>query len=113
MEKHMIQATIRMTIPHQKSGEALRIFKSITEQCLAEPGCLSYHIYEDLQEKNVFMLEEVWRSEEDLNLHLCSEDYRNLLLVLEMATKVPEIRFDTISSSRGIETIEKARGQAR
>ena len=109
----MIQATIRMMIPPQKSGEALTIFKSITEQCIYRPGCLSCHIYGDLQENNVFMLNEVWRSEEDLNLHLRSDEYHNLLLVLEMATKEPEIRFDTISRSTGIETIEKARGQAR
>ena len=56
------------------------------------------------------MLEEVWRTGEGLDLHLRSEEYRNLLLVLEMALKQPEIRFDTISSSTGIETIEKARG---
>ena len=48
--------------------------------------------------------------EEDLDLHLRSEEYRNLLLVLEMALKQPEIRFDTISNTTGIETIEKARG---
>ena len=105
----MIQATITMRIPPQKSGEALRIFKSITEQCMDEPGCLSCHIYGDLQEKNVFMLKEVWRSEEDLDLHLRSDEYRNLLLILEMALEQPEIRFDTISRSTGIETIEKAR----
>ena len=113
MEKHMIHATIRMTIPPQKSGEALRILRSVAEQCRDDPGCLSCHIYGDLQEKNVLMLEEVWRSEEDLNLHLRSDEYRNLLLVLEMALKQPEIRFDTISSSTGIETIEKARGHTR
>ena len=113
MEKHMILATIRMTIPPQKSGEALKILRSMAEQCRDDPGCLSCHIYGDLQEKNVLMLEEVWRSEEDLDLHLRSDEYRNLLLVLEMALKQPEIRFDTISSSTGIETIEKARSHAR
>jgi hypothetical protein len=59
------------------------------------------------------MLEEVWRSEEDLVLHLRSDEYRSLLLVLEMALKQPEIRFDTISISTGIETIEKARSSTR
>jgi quinol monooxygenase YgiN len=108
-EKRVIQATVTMAMPPQKSGEALRIFKSFTERCRDEPGCISCHVYEDLQEKNVFMLKEVWRSEGDLNLHLRSEEYRNLLLILEMALKKPEIRFDTISSSTGIETIEKAR----
>ena len=105
----MIQATVTMAIPPRKSGEALQIFKRFTEQCRDEPGCLSCHIYEDLQEKNVFMLKEVWRSEGDLDRHLRSEEYRNVLLILEMALKQPEIRFDTISNSTGIETIEKAR----
>jgi len=76
-----------------------------------EPGCLSCHIYGDLQEKNVLMLKEIWRSEEDLDHHLRSEEFRNLLLILEMALEQPEIRFDTISSSTGIETIEKARNR--
>ncbi len=106
----MIHATVRMTIPPEKSDEALGILRSIAEQCRDEPGCLSCHIYRDLQEKNVMMLEEVWMSEEDLNLHLRSDECRSLLLVMEMALKRPEITFDTISSSTGIETIEKARG---
>jgi quinol monooxygenase YgiN len=109
----MIQATIRMTIPSQKSGEVLKILRSVAEQCRYDPGCLSCHLYGDLQEKNVLMLEEVWRAEEDLDLHLRSVEYLNLLLVLEMSLKQPEIRFDTISSSMGIEAIEKARSRAR
>jgi len=59
------------------------------------------------------MLEETWRSEKDLDLHLRSDEYRYLLLVLEMALKQPEIKFYTISSSTGMETIEKARSQTR
>jgi quinol monooxygenase YgiN len=109
----MIQATIRMTIPPQKSAEALIILRSMVEQCGTRPGCLSCHIYGDLQQKNVYMFEEVWRSKEDLNLHLRSEEYLNLLLVVEMSLKRPEIRFQTISSLSGIETIEKARSDLR
>ncbi len=81
----MILATIRMTIPPQKRDEALKILGSVAELCKYDPGCLCCHIYRDLQEKNVLMLEEVWRSEEDLDRHLRSDEYRNLLLVLEMA----------------------------
>jgi quinol monooxygenase YgiN len=102
-----------MTMPSQKSGEAMKILRSVAELCRDDPGCLSCHIYEDVQEENVLMLEQVWRSEEDLTLHLRTNQYRNLIVVLELALKQPEIRFDTISSSTGIETIEKARGQTR
>jgi len=89
MEKHMIQATIRMTIPPKKSGEALRILRSVAEQCKDQPGCLSCHIYGDLQEKNVLTLEEVWAAEENLDLHMRSDEYHNLLLLLEMSLKQP------------------------
>jgi quinol monooxygenase YgiN len=109
MEECMILATIRMTMPSRKSGEVLRILRTMAMRCRAEPGCLSCNLYGDLQEKNVLMLEEVWRSKEELELHLRSDEYRNLLVVLEMSLKEPEIRFDTVSSSTGIETIEEAR----
>ena len=109
----MILATVRMTIPSQMRNEALKIVRSVAEQCRDYPGCLSSYIYGDLQEKNVLVLEELWKAEEDLNHHIRSEEYRNLLLVLEMGAKKPEIRFDTISISTGIETIEKARSRAR
>ena len=110
MEELMIIATIRMMIPPQKRGEALRILKSVAELCRDDPGCLSCNVYRDLNDNRILVLEEVWRTEEGLDLHLRSEEYRNLLLVLEMALKQPEIRFDTILSTTGIETIEKARG---
>ena len=109
----MIKATIRMEIPSRKSGEVLKILRSVTELCRYDSGCLSCHLYEDLQEKNVLMIEEIWRSEEELNLHIRTDEYRNLLVVLEMAVQRPQIRFDTISASTGIETIEKARSHAR
>jgi quinol monooxygenase YgiN len=112
MEKHMILATIRVTIPPQKHCEALKILRWMSELCRDDPGCLSCHIYEDQQENNVLMFEEVWRTQEDLDVHMRSDEYLNLLLVLEMAPKQPEIRFDTISSSTGIEAIEKARSHA-
>jgi quinol monooxygenase YgiN len=109
----MILATIRMVIPPTKRDEALKILRSMSEQCKVEAGCFGCHIYGDLQEDNVLMLEQVWNNEEDLNLHLRSDEYRNVLLVMEMSLEQPEIRFDAISSSTGIETVEKARSATR
>jgi len=39
------------------------------------------------------MLEEIWRSKEDMDIHPRSDEFRNVLLVLEMALEDPEIRF--------------------
>jgi len=105
----MILASIRMRISPRNRDEALRILRSTAEENRILPGCLNCRIYEDLQEDNVIMFEELWRSEEELEQHLRSEEYRRVLLALEMALQHPEVRFNRISSSSGIETIEKAR----
>jgi len=109
----MIQESIRISIPSQKSEAVLGILRSVLERSKDDPSCLGCHIYGDLDEKNVLMLEGLWSTEEGLEHHLRSDEYRNLLLALELAVRRPEIRFNTISGSSGIETIEKARGQAR
>lgn len=97
----MIQSTIRMTIPPHKSNDALKILRRLVELCRDNPGCVRCHLYRDLQEKNDLVLEEVWRSQEHLDFHIRSEEYRNLLLVLEMSLHQPEIRFAEISAAVG------------
>ena len=113
MDMPMIVSTVRMTIPPRKRAEAMKILSSMAEQCWGCHGCIHSHLYEDLQEKNVLMLEVVWRADEYLSLHIRSDEYRNLLMVLKMLLQQPEIRFDTIAHSTGIETIEKARIHVR
>jgi quinol monooxygenase YgiN len=109
----MVLATIKMLMSQQMRGEALKILRLIVEQRQVQPGCFSSCLYEDLNEENVIIFEEMWQDEETLKRHLRSEEYRNLLLVLEMALKQPEIRFHAIAGSTGIETIEKARSHVR
>ncbi|MEJ2100345.1 MAG: antibiotic biosynthesis monooxygenase [Desulfobacterales bacterium] len=105
----MVRSTIRMLIPLKKQSEALEILGSMTEQIQFEPGCISCRLYRDVGEEHALMLEEIWKSEDDLQRHLRSEKYYKVLLVVEMAAEPPEIRFDTIAHSSGVETIEQAR----
>ena len=109
----MILATLRIAIPLEKRGEALKILKSMVARNQAQPDCVFCRICEDALEDNVLQFEEMWRTEEELERHLRSDQYHRVLLVMEMALKHPEVRFDTVTSSRGIETIEQARGQGQ
>jgi quinol monooxygenase YgiN len=109
----MVLATVRMRIPLKKRVEAVEILNAVAERTRFQPGCLSCRIYHDEQVEAVFMVEEVWESQENLDRHLRSEDYRNVLFVTEMAVEPPEIRFQTVTHSAGVEIIEKARGCVR
>ena len=109
MSKGMVRSTIRMLIPLNKQSEALEILEMVKVRTQFEPGCISTRLYLGVDEARAIMIEELWTSEEDILHHLRSEEYRRVLLVVEMAEERPEIRFDTIKYSSGVETIEKAR----
>ena len=98
-----------MAIPVEKQSDALKILQSIALQTRDDPGCLSCCIYRDIEDVKVLLFQEQWNSEERLALHVRSSEYRNILLVMEMSAKKPEVRFDTISDSSGIEIVEKMR----
>jgi quinol monooxygenase YgiN len=105
----MIQSTLRMELPPEKIADALQMLGPVTERVRLEPGCLACHVYLDALESNVLMFDQVWRSEEDLTRHLRSNEYRNVLLLMEMAIAQPEVRFNTIDHTSGFETVEAAR----
>lgn len=111
MKKGKIRSTIRMLIPLDKQSEALDILGSVKAQIQFEPSCISSRIYRGVDEVRAIMVEELWANDEDILRHLNSDAYRRVLLVIEMAEEPPEIRFDTIAKSSGVETIEKARQQ--
>jgi quinol monooxygenase YgiN len=105
----MVHGTIRILIPPKRRGEVLEILSSLAERCRFEPGCTFCRVYQDAEAEPVIMLDQMWKSMEDLERHMRSEEFRKLLLVVEMSLEPPEIRFEEISRSSGMETIEKAR----
>lgn len=109
----MIQAMVKMDFAPQTIHEALQILHSIVERTRAEAGCISCSVYRDMENEHLFVFEETWRSEEALQHHLRSEDYRKVLLVMEMAITPPVIRFDTITDTGGVEVIVDARSKTK
>jgi len=105
-----IHATVRICLPARRRKEARDILASMIEWIKLEEGCISCRLYQDILEKHALMLEEIWVGETNLHRHLRSDEFRNVLLVVEMASEPPEIRFDRISSSTGISTVMEVRG---
>ena len=106
-----VKATIRISISGKKRKEAVIVLRDLMAETKLTEGCVSYRLYQDVQEDRWLMLEEIWTSQKLLERHLRSDRFLSVLLVMEMATEVPEVRFEVISHCSGIETIEKARAK--
>jgi len=87
------------------------VFFGESQGICKKSDCISCRLYRSVEDVRAILLDELWLSEAELQHHLRSERYRKILLVVEMAQEPPEIRFDIIARSSGVDTIEKARNQ--
>jgi len=76
------------------------------EPTRVERGCLSYRLYQDVEKNNAFVLLEEWSTQEDLEKHISKDNQRQLLALMDLLSEEPELRFNTISHTAGIELIE-------
>ena len=105
----MIHATIRIVTSPAKRDEASAILRAMATRTTVVSGCITCRVYRDTQDDRALMIDAIWKNEEELHRHLRSEEFRKVLLVMEMAEEKPEIRFETVSCATGLETVEKAR----
>ncbi len=105
----MIQEKIRMRLSPSRIKDAIAILRPIVASTKTVPGCVDCELYRDALDETVLVFHDLWDNQEGLQRHLRSEKYRDLLLVMEMAREVPEVRFDVIAHTSGLEAIERAR----
>ena len=104
-----ILARVRVVVPVEKRAEVVRTLRSLVEPTRVEPGCLGCHLSRDVQDENVLNYLEEWERQEDLNRRLKSDEYRKLLAVIDESQDEPQIRFDTIAHTEGLEAVRAAR----
>jgi quinol monooxygenase YgiN len=110
-DKRMIQAMLKMDFKPGKAAEAVGILCSMLERIRATTGCIDCSVYRQAGNECQVVFEEKWKSNEDLQRHLRSEEYRKVLMVMEMAVTRPEVQFETVSGLGGVELIEEARSK--
>ena len=107
----MIQMTLKIVATEDTREEMVRTLRSIVGPTRAQAGCLSVQFLEDAQEENVLVLLGEWVSRGDLDHYVLSEEFRKILAVVDMASEPPEIKFDTVSHTGGMDIIEATLGE--
>ena len=106
----MIITLIRITIDAENREEILSVARSLLGLVRAQPGCIHFEICHNIDDVNTLAIVEEWESQEDLDRYIRSDEYRKVLALIDFSAEPPEIRFNTVSHTGGLEVIEAARG---
>ena len=105
----MVTAKLRLVVPQSKRAEVLQALRLLCGPTAARMGCESCRVYRDDTDENALLFMQEWATEADLNRYIRSDLYNTVLAVIETATEPPDIRFDTVAGTAGVEMVEAAR----
>ena len=105
----MVIFTLHLEVAPSDRLSVLKTFHSIIGPTSVQKGCLYCGFYSNTQNDDELILLEKWESQQGLERHVRSDDFRKILTVMETAKKMPEISFNTVVSIAGLELVEKIR----
>jgi quinol monooxygenase YgiN len=104
----MIDTIIKMTVPAGKRKEVLQTMKAILGPIRREKGCISCNCYVDVEDESIFFFKGEWKTRDDLDNHLRADRFSVLIGAMSLLKAEPDIRFNTIASTAGVEEITAA-----
>ena len=93
----------------EKQKEVFQTLLSLIEPHGKAKGCLSYEIFNDIEDGNVFNLISVWETRQHLDHHLKSAKFTVLLGIRSLLSEPLKIQIITTAVVEGMEAVRSVR----
>ncbi|WP_319585671.1 antibiotic biosynthesis monooxygenase family protein [uncultured Desulfobulbus sp.] len=101
----MIIVRTIMTVLPEKQKEVLQTLHSLIEPPEKEKGCLSYDIFGDIEDVNVFNLISEWETRQHLDQHMRSDRFSVLLGTKCLLSEPLQIKIATVVEYEGMDAV--------
>jgi quinol monooxygenase YgiN len=107
MSVGMVRLTVTLRPAARCVQEVVAAFRFLMVGTRLEPGCLGCSVWAE-PDSTVHYVEE-WTTEADLRRRVASDGFTSVLSLVEAAQEPPRVRFDFVSSTRGLEYVAEVR----
>jgi quinol monooxygenase YgiN len=102
---------IIMKVLPEKQKEVLQTLLSLIEPQERESGCLSFGIFCDIRDRDVFNLISEWKTRGHLDHHIMSDRFGVLLGTKSLLYEPLKIQLVTVTDAKGTETVNSLRNK--
>jgi quinol monooxygenase YgiN len=89
MEIIMIKIVAKNFVKKDKVEEVLKITKELVEETIKENGCISYEMYQDVNDNSILTMIETWEDREALIAHSKSEHFQRAIPIMSVLMEKP------------------------
>lgn len=79
----MITIVAKNFVQKDKIEEFKKLTKTLIEKSRKEEGCISYNLFEDIEDECVLTFIEEWKSFEDIDIHNSSPHFKSIVPKLD------------------------------
>ena len=108
-DRIMVILLLKILPSPSKRRELLDILRSVVGPTSIQPGCRACEIYEGSGDDQTVLYLEQWDALTQIQRHIQSALYVNILTAIEFSTTQPEIKFYEISQVWGMELLKTLR----
>ena len=107
MASGMVRLTVMLPASAHGAQELLSALRYLMGGTRVEPGCMGCSVWVD--GSSTVHYQEEWATEADARRHVRSPGFTSLLAVMESAQRPPEVRFEFVTTTRGLDFVEEVR----
>lgn len=75
----MIKVIARSVIRNNELEKVINLYDELIKKTREEDGCISYELFQDINDKNVLIIIEEWESEKHLDAHKKTEHFTRVV----------------------------------
>ena len=105
----MLVCSITLILSEKDRRKVVSSLLPVVGSTRVQPGCQVCSMLTDVDDPRVLVLWEEWDTQENLDRHLRSPDYRLVIAAMELSQEAPQINFSSVDNRSGIEVVEAAR----
>lgn len=98
----MIVCTLRLLLSETDRRKVLASLQPLLGATRVQPGCRACTLLFDAEDPQRLVLWEEWDTQDQLDRHLRSEDYRLVIAAIDLSQEAPQMRFDTVATRGGL-----------
>lgn len=87
----MIKVVSKGFFYDDKTKGAIKLYEELVEKTRKEKGCISYNLFQDINDKTILTMIEEWENKECLENHFNTEHFRRLIPVIGTFRKSSEL----------------------
>ena len=105
----MVRLTVTLIASQTGARPLLDAFRCLMGPTRLEPGCLRCLVWEEIEDDTTLHYAEEWATEADMRRRVQSDRFTSLLAVMEAAAEPPQVQFDFVTITRGLDYVAEVR----